>query len=109
MSPEFQSQAQIEVGGLAHRSGRDSMSPDPTRYLTPPQVAARLGVKPESVTAWIRSGALRALNLARPGSIRPRYRISPEALDTFERTRTVVPREPIERKPKLDISVKKFV
>lgn len=82
--------------------------PDPDRYLTPPQVAAKFGCKPETVISWIRSGELRCLNLARHGSLKPRYRIPVDALADFERVRTVVPREPVVRtKPNPD--VKRFV
>lgn len=68
------------------------MSPEATPFLTPPQVARRFGCKPETVLAWIRSGEIAALNLAQPGTLRPRYRISPQALADFEIRRTVVPR-----------------
>lgn len=85
------------------------MSPDPTPYLTPPEIAAKYGCKPETVIGWIRSGELRAINLARPGSLKPRFRISYEALELFELARAVVPREPVVRKPKIDLDIKKFV
>lgn len=68
------------------------MTPEATPFLTPPQVARRFGCKPETVLGWIRNGELAALNLARRGTLRPRYRISPQALADFELRRTVVPR-----------------
>jgi len=61
------------------------------RNLTPPEVAERLGVAPEKVVAWIRKGELRAINVANRGCVRPRYSISPEALEDFENSRLVVP------------------
>lgn len=85
------------------------MSRDPNRYLTPPEVAARLGCKAETVIGWIRNGELRALNVARRGTMKPRYRVSPEALELFELTRAVVPREPVVRQQPLNIEVKRFV
>lgn len=85
------------------------VSPDPARYLTPPEIANRFGCKPETVIAWIRSGELAAINLARRGSLRPRYRVSPEALATFEQTRSVVPRTPPVSKPRQNPAVKRFV
>ena len=45
------------------------------QWLTPPQLAAELAVKPSSVLAWIRGGELRAIDVSRPGSRRPRFRI----------------------------------
>lgn len=53
-----------------------------TAYLTPPQIAARLRVKPHKVLAWIGSGRLRALNIS-AGSERPRYRIHEADLEVF--------------------------
>jgi len=61
------------------------------RNLTPPQVAKLLGVSSAKVILWIRQGELRALNLANRGCNRPRYSISPEALEAFERSRQVIP------------------
>lgn len=84
-------------------------SADTTRYLTPPEIATRFGCKPETVIAWIRNGELAALNLARRGSMRPRYRVSPEALGTFERARSVVPKAAPVRKPRRDLQIKRFV
>lgn len=57
--------------------------------LTPPMVARRLGVKPEKVVAWVRSGQLRALNVS--NGTRPRFRIDPADLAVFEQGRAVVP------------------
>lgn len=85
------------------------MSLDTSQYRTPPQVAAKFCCKPETVIGWIKSGELKAINIARLGSMKPRYRVSPEALELFELTRAVVPREPVVRQPKLDLEVKRFV
>jgi excisionase family DNA binding protein len=57
-------------------------------YLTPPEVARRFGIKPDKVLTWIATGGLVAINAAeRPGG-RPRWRISQEALEAFERRRS---------------------
>ena len=85
------------------------MSPDPDRYRTPPEVASRFGVKPETVLSWIRSGELAAINLARQGSLRPRFRVSPEALALFEQKRAVVPRTPGVRQPRQNPAIKRFI
>ncbi|MBT6155454.1 MAG: helix-turn-helix domain-containing protein [Planctomycetaceae bacterium] len=60
-------------------------------YLTPPQYAKRLGVKPETVISWIKAGELRAINVGRRGAKRPRYRIPTDAVVAFENARTALP------------------
>jgi predicted site-specific integrase-resolvase len=54
-----------------------------SRMLTPPEVAERLGIDAHKVITFIRRGELVAFDLANPGSRRPRWRISDEALNTF--------------------------
>lgn len=49
--------------------------------LTPPEVAKQLGADPATVINWIRSGQLKASNLAT--GHRPRFVIRPEDLDRF--------------------------
>lgn len=86
------------------------MSIDPVRYLTPPQIADHLGCKPETVISWIKNGELKAINLARLGSMKSRYRVSPEALAAFELARSVIPKEPtVRRRAQQDPNIKKFV
>ena len=66
-------------------------SPAPERYLSPPQIAERLGVAPRKVIAWIRSGELAAVNLASRGASRPRYAVSPASLAKFLSAKAVAP------------------
>lgn len=56
------------------------------RYLTPPEIAARMRVKVATVRGWIVSGELVAMNLS---AGRPKYRVRPKDLETFERTKLV--------------------
>jgi excisionase family DNA binding protein len=56
-------------------------------WLTPPQLAKKFAVSVEKVLAWIRNGELRAVNVAQTVSGRPRWRISPAALEAFIRRR----------------------
>jgi excisionase family DNA binding protein len=63
------------------------------RFLSPPQLARRLGVGETKVLGWIKSGALRAVNLASNVLGRPRYRVSPEALAEFLAGRVAEPPE----------------
>ena len=62
--------------------------------LTPPEVARRWGIKSHKVLAWIRSGALRAINAAESLDRRPRYLIDVEDLAAFERAREIVVQKP---------------
>jgi hypothetical protein len=55
-------------------------------YLSPVEYACRLGVKPERVRTWIKSGALRAVNVG--DKSRPRFRIAPSAIAEFEELRS---------------------
>lgn len=57
--------------------------------MTPAQVGKRLKASPASVIAWIRSGQLRASNLAK--GPRPRYVIQPESLAAFLKMRQPEP------------------
>lgn len=67
-------------------------TPTPSK-LTPPELAKRWGVSPTTVIGWIRSGELRAIDVARRGARRPRYRIDVADVLAFESGRTVVPEE----------------
>ena len=64
---------------------------DLPRWLSPPQVGRIVGVAPEKIIALIRSGELRAINVATRGSRRPRYRVRPEDLESWARGRQAVP------------------
>lgn len=81
--------------------------PDFRSHLTPPAVAIQLGVKPQKILDWIRSGELRAVNLAAVAhGQRPRWRISPADLDQFLATRRAVasvPRVRRSRRPPPDV------
>lgn len=60
--------------------------------LTPPEIAAAYGCKTDKVLAWIRSGELRAVNIAQAANgERPRYRIDPADLEAFESRRATAP------------------
>ena len=65
--------------------------PAAERDITPPEFAELKAVSVNTVLAWIKSGELKATNLASRSSKRPRYRISPTARREFELSRSVVP------------------
>jgi excisionase family DNA binding protein len=65
------------------------------RTLTIRDLCERYGVNEHTVLSWIRAGELRALNVGRrPGSKKPRWRVTPEALTSFEPLRTNNPPPP---------------
>jgi hypothetical protein len=80
-------------------------------YQTPPQLARRWKCKPATVVALIRSGELEAFNLARAACTRPRYRISAEAIASFEERRAArfATKGKLVRSRKLEGNVKSFV
>jgi len=60
-------------------------------YLTPPQVAKLLAVKHDKILSWIRTGELRAINLAARQGGRPRWRISRHFMDFWACRGCVLP------------------
>lgn len=63
-------------------------------FSTPPELAARWRMDVHRVLSLIRSGELRAYNLASRGSSRPRYRIHAADAEAFLASRLVVPPPP---------------
>lgn len=75
-------------------------APPVDRYFTPPDLARKYGVSVAKVLTWIRGGELVAVDLASAQCHRPRYAISPQALESFEAGRRVVPAAtPARRRP----------
>jgi excisionase family DNA binding protein len=74
--------------------GHDALRP----WLTPPQLAHDMQVKPQTVLSWIKSGELRAINVGRRGCTRPRYRIHRSAVIAFEQARAAVPAPKVQRR-----------
>jgi len=62
--------------------------------LTVPKLAKAWGVSTNKVLAFIRTGELRATNLATSRSGRPRYAIDVADIESFELSRQVVPDAP---------------
>jgi transposase len=82
------------------------MPPEPPSFLTPPAIGKLLGVTPETVIAWIRSGDLNGINVATNLAGRPRYKVAQESLDRFLTRRMTVPRVKPVRREKNYASVK---
>lgn len=78
--------------------------PDPPaqpqpRGLTVEDIAKRYRVSPDKVRAWIRAGELKAINTAAARCAKPRFVIPPDALEEFERGRSVAqPKTPRRKK-----------
>ena len=69
------------------------------RKVTPPVLAKEWGVATKKVVDLIKSGELRAINLASTQDKRPRYAIDRADIEAFEAARVVVPEvKPIRRK-----------
>lgn len=73
------------------------------RVYTPPALAKIWRCDPATVLSHIRAGRLRAFTLSPPGCSRPRWRITAEAVEEFERRQShqTPPRpKPRARRPK---------
>jgi hypothetical protein len=65
--------------------------PSGQKMISAPKLAKVWGVSVNKVLAFIRSGELRAMNLATRRSGRPRYAISLSDVEAFEQARQVLP------------------
>jgi excisionase family DNA binding protein len=63
------------------------------KYATPRQIAKLLEVGEDTVLGWIKAGILPAVDHRGVGSPRPRWKITRDHVDTFERRRTVAASE----------------
>jgi excisionase family DNA binding protein len=71
--------------------------------LTPPEIAKHLRVSSDKDLAWIRSGELRAVNVATRLGGRPRYKVQVSELEAFEARRAAVTeKRPIRRRARRD-------
>jgi len=59
------------------------------KYATPRQIAKLLGVGEDKVLGWIKAGILPAEDHRGVGAQRPRWKITRDHVDTFQRKRTV--------------------
>jgi excisionase family DNA binding protein len=77
--------------------------------LSVKDLCERYGVSEHTVLAWINRGELRAINVGRrPGTKKPRWRITAEALAAFEQLRTRTPPPPRVRRKKRPAEVIRF-
>jgi len=83
-------------------------SPITRDWLTPPQLARELGIRPGKVLAWVRAGELTAVDMAQNRGGRPRYRIARRAVDAFLAARAVVPRATTPRRRRRDQGITEY-
>ena len=67
-------------------------------YLSPQDIATSRGISVIKVLTWIKSGELRAVNVATCAGRLPRWRISPADLEAFDADRAAVPQAPVTRR-----------
>ena len=71
----------------------------PRATFSIPDVCERYAVSERTVLGWIHSGQLRAINVGRTaGARKPRWRVSAQALEDFETSRTAMPPAPRQRR-----------
>lgn len=63
-------------------------------------IQERYGVGEHTVLGWIHAGLLRAVNICRVGSSRPKWRVKEEDLESFELARTHTPSQTRGRRKK---------
>ncbi len=80
-----QSPKHSDIGSKEQSQNRLENKPS----LTPPEVAKLLGVNPDKIRNWIRSGDLKAINIAKSLSGRPRYVVDRDELERFKAKRSV--------------------
>jgi hypothetical protein len=61
------------------------------KSFTPAEVGKRYNMSTKTILCLIRSGELRAIRVSPPGSRRPRFRITPEALGEWEAVSRLIP------------------
>lgn len=59
--------------------------------MSPPALAKKWGVSPGKIVSFIRTGELRAINVAQSSCHRPRYLIDIIDVERFEQARQVIP------------------
>ena len=67
-------------------------------YLSPSDIAVSRGINVLKVLTWIKSGELKAVNVATCAGRLPRWRISPADLEAFDAARAAVPQAPVTRR-----------
>lgn len=69
-------------------------------YLAPSDIARSRGVNVLKVLGWIKTGELKAVNMATCVGKLPRWKISPVDLERFDAARAAAPQAPVTRRPR---------
>lgn len=64
---------------------------DQRKKISPPKIAKAWGLDPNKIIGWIKSGELRAINVATTAGGRPRFLVDEADLAEFEARRAVSP------------------
>jgi hypothetical protein len=78
------------------------------KKLTPPQLAALWGIDVQKVLHWVKTGELKAINLATDRNGRARYAIDVADIAIFEASRSVQPPPPRVRRRRVDPTIHQF-
>ena len=73
--------------------------------ISPPELARRWGVDASKILTWIRSGELRAINVATHCGGRPRYLIDLADILIFEQRRSAAPPPTAPRRRRKDPAI----
>ncbi len=76
--------------------------------LTPTQLSEEWGVSSDVILAWIHAGELPTFDVARPGCVRPRWRIERDSADDFKRRRAATPAPKPARRRRRDPAVRDY-
>ena len=68
--------------------------------FNPPQIAKRWACKPDSVRRLLEVGVLRGFHVSPPGTLRPRWRVTLDALLAYESGERPVIEQPKQRRQK---------
>jgi len=97
------------IDSVLQRSEDNNLATERREKLTPPKLAESWGISPDKVLSWIRSGELRAVNVATDRRSRPRYLIDAQAIEEFELARSIEPvRATTRRKPNRDDGITEY-
>lgn len=78
------------------------------RALSVKDICERYSVGEHTVLGWINRGEIRAINVSRHRGAKPRWRVTAEALQAFELSRTPSPPPPQTRRKKRSAEVIEF-
>jgi transposase len=72
------------------------------------EIRERYAVGEHTVLDWIRQGVMRAIDVSRKAGGRPKWRVTQEAMDEFEQSRTPTPLPPKAKRRKRPAGVIEF-